>query len=174
MRKYFKTAQLVPCYTDEGRCKWCRGQLSVCSLPLIRVYPNIWALAEDILEPARVKYGKPIRLLRGFLCRTKLKKMLEECETDEQWDDVWQYYKGEAVDICAYIGQPRKRKVSGSKWQVLGGQPEVTREENLKIAAIIEDMGNFDRLVVYAEHLHVSYKRNGENRHEVINYLTKE
>ena len=170
-RKYFKTGQLVPCYTEEGRCKWCRGRLGVCSLALIGVYPNMWALADEILEPTRLRYGKPIRVLRGFLCRTKLKAYgLSE-----------EYLSGECVDICAYIGQPRRRKVSRSKFdatrrvsgfrfQVSNGQPDVTREENMKIAEIIKGM-DFDQLVIYPDYLHVSYKRNGDNRHEVISKI---
>lgn len=162
-RKYFKTGQLVPCYTEEGRCKWCRGRLGVCSLALIGVYPNMWALADEILEPMRLRYGKPIRVLRGFLCRTKLKAYgLSE-----------EYLSGECVDITAVAGMPRRYKKSDPRYkksEVGGLTPEVTREENMKIAEIIKEM-DFDQLVIYPDYLHVSYKRNGDNRQEVISKI---
>lgn len=163
-RKYFKTGQLVPCYTEEGRCKWCRGQLGVCSLALIGVYPNMWALADEILEPMRLRYGKPIRVLRGFLCRTKLKAYgLSE-----------EYLSGECADITAVAGMPRRYKKSDPRYkkaEVGNLKSEVTREENMKIAEIIKEM-DFDQLVIYPDYLHVSYKRNGENRHEVVDKTT--
>ena len=81
--------------------------------------------------------------------------------------------KGEVAEITAVAGMPRKRRVSGSKFQVSNGMPDVTREENLKIAEIIKEM-DFDQLVIYPDHLQVSYKRDGSNRHEVINCITKE
>ena len=175
MRKYFRTGRLIPCYTEEGRCKWCRGQLPIYSLALVEVFPNLWALADDILEPVRVSYGKPIRVLRGFLCRTKMKNLLEQCETEEQRADMEQYRKGEAVDITAVAGMPRKMK--GVTQRELDAKPtaELTREENLKIAKLIEALGGFDQLVYEncdeqgrPEWLRLSYKRKGGNRNIVM------
>lgn len=163
MRKYFKTAQLIPCYSEEGRCKWCRRPLLLWSPTLHKAIGNAWAMADDLLEPTRVRYGKPIRVKRCFMCYNKCKKLgLDEA-----------YMRGEVAEITAVAGMPRKRRVSGSKFQVSNGMPDVTREENLKIAEIIKEL-DFDQLVIYPDHLQVSYKRDGSNRHEVINCITKE
>lgn len=166
MSKYFKTAQLIPCYTDEGRCKWCRSPLLLWSPTLHKAIGNAWALADDLLEPTRVRYGKPIRVKRCFMCYNKCKKLgLDEA-----------YMKGEVAEITAVAGMPRRYKKTDPRYkksQVAGGQPEVTREENWKIAEIIKEL-DFDQLVIYPDHLQVSYKRDGSNRHEVINCITKE
>ena len=166
MRKYFKTAQLIPCYSEEGRCKWCRRPLQVWSPTLHKAIGNAWDLADDLLEPTRIRYGKPIRVKRCFMCYNKCKKLgLDEA-----------YMRGEVVEITAVAGMPRRYKKTDPRYkksQVAGGQPEVTREENLKIAEIIKEL-DFDQLVVYDDHLQVSYKRDGSNRHEVINCITKE
>ena len=173
MRKYFKTEQLIPCYSEEGRCKWCRRPLLLWSSTLHKAIGNAWAMADYLLEPTRVRYGKPIRVKRCFMCYNKCKKLgLDEA-----------YMKGEVAEITAVAGMPRKRRFSGSstseaakpsaKFQVSNGMPDVTREENLKIAEIIKEL-DFDQLVIYPDHLQVSYKRDGSNRHEVINCITKE
>ena len=122
MRKYFKTEQLIPCYSEEGRCKWCRSPLQVWSPTLHKAIGNAWALADDLLEPTRERYGKPIRVKRCFMCYNKCKKLgLDEA-----------YMRGEVVDITAVAGMPRRYKKTDPRYkksQVAGGQPEVTREE---------------------------------------------
>ena len=38
----------------------------------------------------------------------------------------------------------------------------------MKLARIIVENGKFDQLIIYPTFLHVSYKRNGVNRHKVL------
>lgn len=38
----------------------------------------------------------------------------------------------------------------------------------MKLARIIVQQGRFDQLILYPTFLHVSYKRNGANRHKVL------
>ena len=56
-----------------------------------------------------------------------------------------QHMKGEAADISA-------------------GSIQATRE----VGKIIEQLGKFDQLIYYPTFVHVSYKRNGGNRHQVL------
>lgn len=169
MRKYFKTGQMIPCYTDEGRCKHCQLRQNDWPLVCDHAISNAWALADNVLEPVRELYGQPIRVLRCFLCWNKIKKMGLDME----------YYRGECADICALRGfrvqgaqgsRRAKRQSRVLDWNLEEGMAvsDVTREENLKIAKLIEENCEFDQLVVYPMHLHVSYKRKGENRREVV------
>ena len=161
MKKHFGFRKLIPCYTEEGRCEECCGDLGVCSLPLLSVYPNAWELARVVLEPARERYGKPMRVLRCFQCHAMVKKL----GLDER------YATGEVADICAVVGLPRRGRTAevGSLTEEV---PEVTRRENLEIAKAIVEGGVWDVMVLenvgeddlMPEYVHVSYKREGENR----------
>ena len=174
MRKYFKTEQLIPCYSEEGRCKWCRSPLQVWSPTLHKAIGNAWALADDLLEPTRVRYGKPIRVKRCFMCYNKCKKLgLDEA-----------YMKGEVAEITAVAGMPRRYKKTDPRYknsEVGGEVSEVTREENLKIGRLIEELGVYDQLVYEncddqgrPEWLRVSYKADGGNRCQVLSHFKNE
>ena len=167
--KHFGLKKLIPCYTEEGRCKYCRQPYELAMLSII---PNAWALADKVLEPVRERYGKPIKVKRCFLCHRKMKKVRQK-ENDrygyyyESEVDVADYLRGEAADICALRG------TKDSEFQ--GSRDEVIRNENLKIGQLIEELGEFDQLV-YEDcdeqgrpaWIHVTYKRNRENRRMVL------
>lgn len=116
-------------YFREGEfaCKCC-GQLP----PSVR--ENIVALVDNVLDPARQKYGGPVLVNSGYRC-PKHNALVGGVVNS-------QHMKGEAADIrCA---------------------------DNKLLAEIIEQKGNFDQLIIYPTFLHVSYKRHGNNRKQII------
>ena len=48
-----------------------------------------------------------------------------------------------------------------------GEAADITCADNKRLAEIIEQLGNFDQLIVYPTFLHVSYKRQGVNRESI-------
>ena len=48
-----------------------------------------------------------------------------------------------------------------------GEAADITCADNKKLAEIIEQLDNFDQLIVYPTFLHVSYKRQGVNRESI-------
>ncbi len=169
MRKFFKTGQLIPCYTEEVRCKWCRCPYPLWCQTLHVAINNAWDMAEHLLEPMRERYGKPVRVLRCFMCHNKVKKLKRELGgTQDRNHDIEQYLLGQAADISAVAGMPKRRK--GYKTRMTEGSSEVTFAENMKLVEIIKEM-DFDQLVIFQDHLHVSYKNDGTNRHLVESHL---
>ena len=57
-----------------------------------------------------------------------------------------QHIRGEAADICC--------------------------ADNLMLLDIIREIHNFDQLIIYPTFLHVSYRRSGANRHQVLRKVT--
>jgi hypothetical protein len=51
---------------------------------------------------------------------------------------------------------------------VRGEAADLTCKDNQRLAKIIVEQGKFDQLIVYPGFVHVSYKRQGGNRHEVL------
>ena len=60
-------------------------------------------------------------------------------------------------------------KVGGVKnsQHLKGEAADITCADNKRLAEIIEQLGNFDQLIVYPTFLHVSYKRQGVNRESI-------
>ena len=48
-----------------------------------------------------------------------------------------------------------------------GEAADITCADNKRLAEIIEQLGNYDQLIVYPTFLHVSYKRHGVNRESI-------
>lgn len=48
-----------------------------------------------------------------------------------------------------------------------GEAADITCADNKRLAEIIEQLGNYDQLIVYPTFLHVSYKRQGVNRESI-------
>ena len=109
------------------------------------VEKNLTALVCVVLDPAREKWGKPILVTSGYRC-PELNKAVGGVPTS-------QHLKGEAADI-----------VAGS------------RRENAELGRLIVSMGTFDQVIfeqsnkecTEAEWIHVSWKRVGENRRQVL------
>ena len=103
------------------------------------------ALVDNVLDPLREAWGGPIRVNSGYRC-TKLNKAVGGTPNS-------QHLLGEAADIYTDAG----------------------RDGNLELGRIIVSLGHFDQLIFEQVNkndlrplwLHVSWRRNGNNRQEV-------
>ena len=100
---------------------------------------NIVALVEQVLDPVREKLGMPIKVNSGYRCPRHNEEVLGVRNS--------QHMKGEAADIAM---------VHGSRFKVHD------------LAQAIVENGRCDQRSIYPTFVHVSYKRNGPNRHQVI------
>ena len=115
-----------------------------CVMPA-EVKTNIEALVHNVLDPVRDAYDKSIGVNSGFRCE-KHNKAVGGVPCS-------QHLVGEAADIRPVQGVQRVQEF---------------KEELMKLARIIVQQGRFDQLILYPTFLHVSYKRNGANRHKVL------
>ena len=99
---------------------------------------NIKALVENVLNPAREKLGKPIVVNSGYRCPKH--NLAVGGVTNSQ------HMKGEAADV--------RFQDPGFKVQDL--------------AKAIVANGTWDQLILYPRFVHVSYKRGGGNRREIL------
>ena len=152
---------------------------------------NMRALVENVLDPLRARYGHPIYVSSGYRC-PKLNNAVNGAINS-------QHMRGEAADIYAKgIGdggsQSAMRPSGGSaskgtiapndttapKAPHCGLDPQSPKpmnlvSENLKLARMIAEAGNFDQMILEEvgewdlnpRWIHVSYKRNGWNRHTI-------
>ena len=95
---------------------------------------NIEALVDNVLDPLRDEYGKPIYVNSGYRC---------------------------AKHNAAVGGVPKSQ-------HKVGEAADIRCDDNAKLARLIVEQGKFDQLILYPTFLHVSYKRNGVNRHKVL------
>ena len=141
--KYFRMNELARCFNDNGaRCRECRLKQPANKLP-DGVEENLMALVENVLDPVREKLGKPIKVNSGFRCPVHNRTVGGVAGS--------QHVRGEAADI---------RPVKSEKLK--------DKSELERLAEIIKENGKWDQMIIYPTFLHVSYKRNGANRHEVI------
>ena len=110
------------------------------------VVENLRALCTEVLQPLRDHLGKPVVVSSGYRCKD-LNKKVEGVENS-------QHLKGEAADI----------KVRD-------------REELIDVMRYIMDETDFDQLIREksgsTEWVHVSHKRNGNNRRMVLRLARK-
>ena len=100
---------------------------------------NLKALIEDVLDPLREAYGRPIRVTSGYRC-PRLNRLIGGSPNS-------QHMRGEAADI----------------------QPVAVAGDGLdEMAQILIANGKFDQLIVYPTFIHVSYRRLGWNRRQVM------
>ena len=106
---------------------------------------NLVALVDNVLDPARQKYGKAVHVSSGYRCpqlNTLIHGALES-----------QHLRGEAADLTTDAGP----------------------QGNLELARLIIASGKFDQVILenipgtslLPDWVHVSWKRNGRNRGEV-------
>ena len=100
---------------------------------------NLRALVDEVLDPLREAYGRPIRVTSGYRC-PKLNRLVGGSPNS-------QHMRGEAADIRPVIGNE-------------ADLPELAR--------ILIANGKFDQLILYPTFIHVSYKRLGWNRKQVL------
>lgn len=136
--KNFKQTELIKCFRErkQDRCAECRLTGAAHHLPN-GVEANIEALVDQVLDPAREAYGKPIYVNSGFRCPLHNKTVGGVTNS--------QHIAGEASDI--HVDTPA---------------------ENLRLAKIIAEQGKFDIMIIHPTFIHVSYKRNGDNRHRIL------
>ena len=106
------------------------------------VVENLRALCTEVLQPLRDHLGKPVVVSSGYRCKD-LNKKVGGVENS-------QHLKGEAADI----------KVRD-------------REELIDVMRYIMDETDFDQLIweknkAGTQWVHVSYRRNGVNKHQVL------
>lgn len=133
MGKYFTIAEFVKSETAERKAIDNR-------LPK-ELLPNVQALIENILDPLRKAYGKPIIVTSGYRCKT-LNRTVGGSETSD-------HMKGCAADI---VGTPN------------------TPSENRKLFNLIQELRlPFDQLIDEKRFswVHVSYRSEG-NRNQVL------
>ncbi len=111
----------------------------------LEVEENLRALVDEVLDPLRERYGKPIYVNSGYRC-PELNRLIGGAVNS-------QHMRGEAADI---------RPVKSEKLKVKSELDELVR--------ILIENGKFDQLIIYPTFLHVSWKRNGTNRKRIINH----
>ena len=103
---------------------------------------NIEALVDNVLDPLREAYGKPIYVNSGYRC---------------------------AKHNAAVGGVPKSQHMLGQAADISVKSEKLKVKSELdELARIIVSQGRFDQLIIYPTFLHVSYKRNGVNRHKVL------
>lgn len=107
--------------------------------PPLQETGNLKALAENVLDPLREWYGKPIYVNSGYR-NPQLNRLVGGAPSS-------QHMKGEAADITA-----------GSK------------AENKKLFDYIKSNLPFDQVIDEKDYswVHVSFKRDGSNRKQVL------
>lgn len=132
------------------RCSQCQKGDAEMGIPpggMIGGVPeNVKALVENVLDPLREKYGKPIRVNSGYRCP---KHNLAVGGASRS-----QHLLGEAADIAP---------VSSFRVQDPGYKDELAR-----MVEIIKENGKFDQLIIYPSFVHVSWKRFGPNRKQTL------
>ena len=102
------------------------------------VRDSILALTENVLQPLRDAWGKPLKVNSGYRCKA-LNAAVGGVPTS-------QHVKGEAADIAADIA---------------AGDP-------VKLASLAVKLGlPFDQMILYPTFVHFSHRLNGEQRGQI-------
>jgi len=149
--KYFTISELIRSETALKHGIWNGASQEV--------EDNLIALVDNVLDPLREAYGKPIRVTSGYRC-PRLNRLVGGAPNS-------QHMRGEAADIVASTlgagdcGSKPAMRVSGG--------------ENLNLGKLIEQLGHFDQLIYEQcdeygnpRWIHVSYKSLGWNRRQVL------
>jgi len=115
--------------------------LGVDNTPSVVAVANLKRLCVDVLEPLRVYYGKPIRVTSGYRC--------PEVNEAVGGEFASQHLSGCAADIVAWNGS--------------------TADNRMLFEHIVCCL-SFDQCIWEkgGRYIHVSYKADGSNRHQVI------
>lgn len=128
--KHFTIGELCRSETAERR--------GIKNEPTEEVARNLTALVDNVLDPLREWYGKPIRVNSGYRC-AELNRAVGGVATS-------QHMKGEAADIDVNDTRENRRLFT---WI----------EENCEFDQLLWENGG--------AWIHVSYRRNGKNRQMV-------
>ena len=141
--EYFTKEEMIRCYRErkQDRCSECRLQQAVKRMP-DGIDENMEALVDNVLDPCRRAYGKPIGVNSGFRCPLHNSRVGGASQS--------QHIAGEAADIRCHTDSTDNT------------------DELLWLAQIIVQNGRFDQMTLYPTFIHVSYKRTGINRHRIL------
>lgn len=120
-------------------------QKHICNVIVsIDVRDSIKALVDEVLQPLRDAWGKPLAVNSGFRCR----------ELNEEVGGVptSQHRKGEAADICPF--------------GVRNGKGDIKVVTELARLAVKLKLP-FDQMILYPTFVHFSHKLNGEQRGQI-------
>lgn len=131
MMKHFTIGELCASSTADAR--------GIKNTPMLQETGNLLALADNVLDPLREWYGKPIYVNSGYRC-PQLNRMVGGKPTS-------QHLKGEAADITAGSKEENRKLFAYIR-------------ANLTFDQLIDEK-NFSWV-------HVSFKRNGENRKQIL------
>lgn len=139
--QYFTLSELIRSRTAQ--------QHGIDNTPDAEQQRNLEALTINVLDPARQAYGAPVYVTSGYRCKTLNDLLVKEADAAENS----QHLRGEAADLST-------------------GSPE----GNIRLGDIIRQQGRFDQLIyekcnaarTQCQWIHVSYKRTGTNRKEVL------
>ena len=115
-----------------------------CQMPA-EAQENIEALVENVLDPTRERYGRPITVNSGYRCPRHNAEVGGVAGS--------QHLRGEAADICPVKSEKIKVK-----------------SELERLGRLIVENGRFDQLIYYPTFVHVSWKRVGTNRKQVLRH----
>ena len=101
---------------------------------------NLTALAQDILQPLRDLYGKPIKINSGYRC-----KQINDAVGSK---DTSQHLKGQAADLDCDDNKKLYKLIV----------------DNLDYDQLISESGTIDN----PKWIHVSYKPHGRNRNQEL------
>ena len=129
--KHFSISEMLRSDTAIKRCLWNGANLEA--------EENLRALVDEVLDPLRERYGKPIHVNSGYRC-PELNRLVNGAINS-------QHMCGEAADI----------------------RPTQANQGDLdELVRILIANGKFDQLIIYPTFLHVSWKRNGNNRKRIL------
>ena len=120
-------------------------QKHICNVIVsIDVRDSIKALVDEVLQPLRDAWGKPLAVNSGFRCR----------ELNEEVGGVptSQHRKGEAADVCPY--------------GVRNGKGDIKVVTELARLAVKLKLP-FDQMILYPTFVHFSHKLTGEQRGQI-------
>ena len=113
--------------------------------------------------------------IQEFVCRCGCEMPAEARQNIEALvanvlDPVRDEYGKPIYVNSGYRCEAHNRKVDGvpKSQHLLGQAADIRCDDNAKLAKLIVQQGRFDQLIIYPTFLHVSYKRNGNNRHRVL------
>lgn len=129
--KHFTIGELCSSSTADAR--------GIKNTPMLQETGNLKALADNVLDPLREWYGKPIYVNSGYRC-PQLNRMVGGKPTS-------QHLKGEAADITAGSKEENRKLFAYIR-------------ANLTFDQLIDEKD--------FSWVHVSFKRNGENRKQIL------
>lgn len=110
----------------------------------VDVRDSIKELVDEVLQPLRDAWGEPLAINSGYRC-PEVNKAVGGVPTS-------QHTKGEAADVCPF-GR--------------NGHGDIETVRQLAITA--RDLGlPFDQMILYPSFVHLSHRRNGAQRGQIL------